>query len=399
MIKNHWKYKKIGEFAKVIGGGTPSKKNEAFFGGEISWITPKDLSNYNFKRIDKGATNLTKLGLKNSSAKLFPKDTVLFSSRAPIGYVAIAEKELCTSQGFRSLICNDKIAYSEYVYYLLKYNSSLIESKASGSTFKEISGTKLANIQLPLPNISVQKKISIILSNYDDLIENNLRRIQILMNINQKIFQKWFVNFDFFSHKGNHLKKSELGKIPHNWKIKKLLDVADISWGDTNVTKASYVDEGYPAYSASGMDGKLPYYDYERDAVILSAIGANCGFTWFASGKWSCIKNTIRIFSNTDELSNEFIFYYSYGKDFWPKRGSAQPFISQGDIQKLSIIVPTKKLLDEFTNLAKNNLKLINILTNANDYLKTIRDILLNKLLSNKIDISNLDIEENNKVA
>ena len=97
----------IGEIAEIIGGGTPSTKNEDNFGGDIPWITPKDLSDHNEMYISKGERSITKIGLENSSAKLLPANSILFTSRAPIGYVALAKNEITTNQGFKSLVLKD----------------------------------------------------------------------------------------------------------------------------------------------------------------------------------------------------------------------------------------------------------------------------------------------------
>ena len=124
------------------------------------------------------------------------------------------------------------------------------------------------------------------------------------------------------------------------WKRVKLGEVADLTWGDTATTKAKYTDTGYLAYSASGPDGLLPYADFDREGVVLSAIGADCGETWLAKGKWSCIKNTIRFWSKCDDVNTAFLYWRTKGKNLWPKRGSAQPFISQGDARAMEITYP-----------------------------------------------------------
>lgn len=123
-----------------------------------------------------------------------------------------------------------------------------------------------------------------------------------------------------------------------------LQDILDIQWGDTKTTKASYVSNGYLAYSATGPDGFLERFDYDREGIVLSAIGANCGSTFFASGKWSCIKNTIRIFPRSDDVDLKYFFYMTKARDFWPIRGSAQPFISQTDIRELYVQIPEIKV-------------------------------------------------------
>ncbi len=119
-----------------------------------------------------------------------------------------------------------------------------------------------------------------------------------------------------------------------------LQEVLDIQWGDTKTTKASYVPNGFLAYSATGPDGFLKKFDYDREGIVLSAIGANCGSTFFASGKWSCIKNTIRIFPKNDSIDLKYFFYMTKAPDFWPIRGSAQPFISQTDIREMYVQIP-----------------------------------------------------------
>src|SRR5690606_6583639 len=147
-IPEGWEVNAIGDAATVVGGGTPSTKEKSYYTENgISWLSPKDLSGYDWKFISRGATDITELGLQNSSAKLMPKGTVLFSSRAPIGYIAIAENEICTNQGFKSLIPNKGVP-TEYLYQFLKSNADSIDSVTSGSTFKEVSGSALIGIEI-----------------------------------------------------------------------------------------------------------------------------------------------------------------------------------------------------------------------------------------------------------
>lgn len=169
-----WKECSLSEIGTVVGGATPStKKIENYENGTIAWITPKDLSNFNGRYICKGGRNITDLGLRSCSTQLLPKHTVLFSSRAPIGYTAIAGNELCTNQGFKSIIPGENTDYL-FLYYLLKYNKDNIENMGSGTTFKEVSGTAMRNIKVKIPvDITVQKKIAGILDAIDSLIENN----------------------------------------------------------------------------------------------------------------------------------------------------------------------------------------------------------------------------------
>jgi len=147
-----WREGTIGELGTVVGGSTPSKaKVEYYTDNGIAWITPKDLSLDKSKFITHGADDITELGLRNSSATVMPAGTVLFSSRAPIGYIAIADGEVTTNQGFKSVIPNNNIG-TAFVYYFLKNALPTIENMASGSTFKEISGSAMRNVPAIIPD-------------------------------------------------------------------------------------------------------------------------------------------------------------------------------------------------------------------------------------------------------
>lgn len=169
----NWKTCTIGDLGAVIGGATPSTKKAENYGGTISWITPKDLAGLTGRFISHGERNITEQGLKSCSAQLIPAHTVLFSSRAPIGYIAIAEQEVCTNQGFKSVVPNKGTDYM-FLYYLLKYNKGKIENLGSGTTFKEVSGSTMRSIEVSVPEtIEEQRRIAAVLSALDDKIEKN----------------------------------------------------------------------------------------------------------------------------------------------------------------------------------------------------------------------------------
>lgn len=150
---NHsWPIGTICDLGTVVGGGTPSKSKAEYYTDKgIAWITPKDLSTNKSKFISHGENNITELGLKNSNATIMPKGTVLFSSRAPIGYIAIADGEVTTNQGFKSVVPKPEIG-TAFVYYFLKYNLPIIEGMASGSTFKEVSGSVMKSVPAQIPD-------------------------------------------------------------------------------------------------------------------------------------------------------------------------------------------------------------------------------------------------------
>lgn len=150
---------RIDSVTKVVSGGTPSTQNPEYWDGDIIWLTPKDLSGYKSVYISKGERNITELGYQKSSAQRMPKGSVLFTSRAPIGYVAIAEVNLCTNQGFKSFVPTEAIK-SEYLYQLLKMSKEKIINMASGATFKEISGSRIKELKIPIAPIELQEQFA-----------------------------------------------------------------------------------------------------------------------------------------------------------------------------------------------------------------------------------------------
>lgn len=175
-----WKQGTISDLGLVVGGSTPSKsKPEYYAENGIAWITPKDLSVNKSKFISHGANDITELGLKNSSASIMPEGAVLFSSRAPIGYIAIAAGEVTTNQGFKSVVPKPEIG-TPFVYYFLKHNLPIIESMASGSTFKEVSGNTMKNVPAVIPDTETLFK-------FNDFCKSIFVQQQILEQQNQSL--------------------------------------------------------------------------------------------------------------------------------------------------------------------------------------------------------------------
>lgn len=190
---SEWKEYKLGEIAEVVGGGTPRTSVASYWNGDIPWLTPKDLAGYKRTYISNGERYITEEGLKNSSAKELPKGTVLLSSRAPIGYLALANNTICTNQGFKSLIVKDKTANNLFIYYWLKANIEYLKSLGTGTTFEEISGSTVKEIDILLPPLPEQKAIASVLSSLDDKIDILHRQNTTLEGMAETLFRQWFV--------------------------------------------------------------------------------------------------------------------------------------------------------------------------------------------------------------
>ena len=157
-MKKNWEVKKLGEVCEVVNGGTPDTKVAEFWGGEHLWITPKDMGKLDSIFVDDTARKITDAGLKNSSAKKLPINSIILSSRAPIGHLAVNTKEISTNHGCKGIIPK-KVLLTLFLFYFLKNSVELLNSLGSGTTFKELSGSKLAEVKIPLPPLPEQRSI------------------------------------------------------------------------------------------------------------------------------------------------------------------------------------------------------------------------------------------------
>ena len=149
----------IKDIVEIVNGSTPSTKENSYWDGNIPWITPKDLSTFSGRYISRGERNITEEGYQSCSTTLVPQDTILLTSRAPIGYLAIAKNDLCTNQGFKSLICNQSKILPLYMFYWLSTKIDFLKSISGGATFKELSKSSLESVAINLPSITFQQHI------------------------------------------------------------------------------------------------------------------------------------------------------------------------------------------------------------------------------------------------
>ncbi|MBR3531674.1 MAG: restriction endonuclease subunit S [Bacteroidaceae bacterium] len=179
MIPKGWRVGTLSELGEIVGGSTPSKAKAHYYTKNgIAWLTPKDLSVSNCKFTAKGENDITQEGYDSCSAKIMPKGSVLFSSRAPIGYITIAKNDICTNQGFKSVV--PKLAGTAFIYYFLKFSTSEIENKATGSTFKEASGSLMKSLPAIVPT-------TIVLHNFEELMKPIFKKQEILEDESRRL--------------------------------------------------------------------------------------------------------------------------------------------------------------------------------------------------------------------
>ena len=398
-IMADWIERKISDIGTVVGGATPStKKPENYENGKIAWITPKDLSTFTGRYIERGERNITEVGLKSCSTQLLPKNTVLFSSRAPIGYVAIAANEVCTNQGFKSVVPNEKTD-PLFLFYLLKYNKDKIEGMGSGTTFKEVSGTTMKNIVVNVPtDKGVQEKIAAILGSIDDKIEENEQINKNLEEQSSTLFVNMFGHFidfldnsdiklgDLIESVDNRGKTPPLSDEPTDYPI---IDVRALSGNSriidyTNCTK--YVSK--ETYNNWFRSGHPKEYD-----ILISTVGSLAEIKIFL-GTTGCIAQNVVGF-RTKGISPLYLYQYlNYIKNDLVAYniGSVQPSIKVTHIIKHSIYVASKEDIEIFDSIARGITKKIFANCQENEALKQMRDTLLPKLMSGKLDVSDIEI-------
>ncbi|EGO63405.1 restriction endonuclease subunit S [Acetonema longum] len=270
-----WEMVKLKELATVVSGSTPKTSVSTYWNGEYNWITPAELSE-DTSIINETQRKITKLGVDHTGLKSFPKGTVLLSSRAPIGKVAIAGREMFCNQGFKNLICRDEL-HNKYLFWFLKGKTSFLNSLGRGATFKEISKAIVENIIIPLPPLEVQKKIAQTLGAASELIALRKKQSAELDNLIKSIFYDMFGD-PVINEKG--------------WEKKKVKEVCQVKIGPFGSLLHSndYIQGGIPLINPSHIiKGKLcadnmltiteekaqelAQYRMEKDDVVMGRRG------------------------------------------------------------------------------------------------------------------------------
>jgi type I restriction enzyme S subunit len=383
MSFSDWKPYKLGDIAEVVGGGTPSTTKSDYWGEKYPWLTPRDLSNYTQRFISRGERNITELGLKNSSAKLVPEGTVLLTSRAPIGYLAIASNEVCTNQGFKSFIVDEKKASNEFLFYLLKQNVEVLKQLGTGTTFAEISATTIRNLEFPFPDLKTQVRIAAILSSLDDAIELNQQINKTLEEMAKAIFKEWFVDFNFPNATGK-FQETEIGKMPVGWKLGKLNEVLEIKYGKDH----KHLESGeIPVYGSGGI---MRYADkalYEFESILIPRKGTLSNLFYINKPFWS----VDTMFYTKFKLANsgKYLFHLLQSLNLATMNvGSAVPSLTTEVLNNILIAIPTKEVLLKFEEVVSSLFEQIEQNIEENQSLINLRDTLLPKLMKGEININ-----------
>ncbi|MEW2002714.1 restriction endonuclease subunit S [Brevibacterium casei] len=380
-----WRQVALREVGQIVGGGTPKTSVSENFGDDYAWITPKDLSLQKSRYVSRGARNISTQGLMSSSAKLLPAGTVLMSSRAPIGLTAIAAQPVTTNQGCRSFIPGPGVD-SLFMYYLLGSMKPEFERRANGSTFKEISGSTLAEIEISLPSLLEQRTISATLGALDDKIESNRRAIAKLDELFHAMWRREYDGLPVESEAplSEHVTTqygltASASSDAYGDKFLRVTDINKQNWIDwTRVPFAPTDDTSKAKYSLSKGDllvarmadpGKSAIYDGGPTAVFAS---------YLVRLKPSSYEEALFIYGFLK--SSEYLDYATGAMT-----GSVQKNMNAKVIVAASLRWPDSSTLSRFAEHAGALRDKIAQIVEESSRLSTLRDALLSELLSGRI--------------
>lgn len=390
-----WENVKLKNVVSILGDGlhgTPKYD----INGDYFFINGNNLNNG--KILIKDSTKRSNAGEYDKYKKPLNDRTILVSINGTLGNIATYQDEKCLLGKSACYFNVLKSVSKSFMIYVVKntHFQWYIQTYATGATIKNVSLKAMREYRFHLPPLPIQRKIAGILSAYDDLIENNARRIAILEEMAQRIYIQWFVDFKYPGHENDKLVDSgtELGMIPDGWVVAELGERIIFQRGK-NITKRQIIEGEIPVVAA-GI--KPAYFHNQINAsspiVTISASGANAGFiNLYLIDIWASDCSFIN-----KEITDNIFYYYSLVKFRQDEitrlqRGSAQPHVYPKDIARIIIVDPKNIQIKIFETFADSIFNEIGILIKKNSNLRQTRDLLLPKLISGEVDVSDLNID------
>ncbi len=399
---------KIKELGKVYTGSTPSTKDETMWGDEYLFVKPSDMI-AGSRRVFNTEKKLTSIASKTSKGRLLPAGTTCIVCIGTIGKLCQLHKPAATNQQLNSIVV-DKLKYDpDYIYYLMSQSIPYVKVVEGGSASgrEHVKKSTFEEIELDILPFDEQKKVGKLIVNYDNLIENNNRRIAILENMSQILYRKWFVKFSFPGFENCQLKDSQLGQIPEGWEVKPVEECYKTSSGGTPSRKKPeyYGDEHWWTKTKELKDGFITSVDekiselglakssaklFPKDTVLLAMYGATIGRLGILTHESATNQACCALLPLNEMYSPWFIYLTLLAKrpDLLALgQGAAQQNISQQVIKGFKILSPERNTLKIFNETVEPMFREIELLLKSSNNLKQQRDMLLPKLTSGKINL------------
>ena len=376
-MRKGWTETSLGEIAEVIGGGTPSTAIAEYWDGDIVWLTPTEITSQHGKVVSDSIRKITDLGFKNSGAQMLPKDSVILTSRASVGYVALAGKDLCTNQGFQSLIPKQSVL-AKYLMFWIQQNRTEFESRSAGSTFKEISKSNVKSIKLHLPPLPEQKRIVDLISSVDSYIDALEKQAKISRILRNSILETQLVEFRRLY--GTVPLSSVCASGNHS--------IVDGPFG-SNLQRRDYIDSGIPVLKLQNVKegfilkknldyvSESKYLELKRHSfllgdIVMTKLGDPLGVSSIVSDidKGLIVADLVRI--RPESIDKNFLCMQINSKVIKfhlnrQQKGSTRPRINLGMVRELPIVNPP----------VNEVLKCINLISKFDDYIEFVHGLLL----------------------
>ena len=372
----------ISDLGKIVTGKTPSTKNPEFFHGNYQFVTPSDLDwkTYYCQSTERTINEEAKNPYRN---QFIPPDSVMVTCIGnTIGKCGISSGECLTNQQINTIIPKTGIN-PKFVYYLMIHNKEMIRGVGigGGSATPILNKTAFSKIRLRVPSENSWGYIASILSVYDDLIENNRRRIHLLERAARLLYKEWFIHLRFPGHE--HVPITD--GIPKGWERKALGDFAEIKggkqYGDNEL-------DGYgevPVFGGNGVQGYSLKCTHSGFLIVFGRVGANCGSVyWSYDGAWVNNNASSVVPDSHNELILQHLLHYDFGH---LRKGSAQPFIPNSILSTVQFLIPTEALAIKFCETIRKFRYQQRNLDHQIRLLAQARDLLLPRLMNGKVSI------------
>lgn len=405
--------------SRVTSGGTPSRKQPDYYSTDEAghlWIKSKELLD---SSISDSEEKISDLGLKKSSAKYVDEGSVLIAMYgANVGQLGWLKKPATVNQAICSLSVDKAVANNRWLFYKLLNDRHRLIAMAQGAAQQNISQAKIKSFEIEVPPIDVQNRIASILSAYDDLIENNTRRIEILEEMARRLYEEWFVHFRFPGHQEVSFKESELGDIPEGWEVTSLESFGTILTGKTpSKKKPELFGSEVPFIKLPDMHGQIFITEtteglslegeqsQRKKTVPANSLCVSCigtGGIVVITSEPSQTNQQINTIVPAQSDLREFLYFsaLSLRDDInnYGATGATMTNLSRGKFASLKVIAPCEELVSSYSTLTAPMFDRILNLQRANRNLRAQRDLLLPKLVSGEIDVSDIPMPEDKEV-
>lgn len=384
-LPKDWEMKKLGEVCEIKNGGTPKTSVSEYWNGKINWITPKDLGKLTQKYVNETPRKITALGLQKSSAKLIPDQSLILSTRAPIGHIAINNVKMATNQGCRGIIPLNEL-HNEYLYYFLTNSIKLLNNLGTGATFKELSTKALSYVQIPLPPLSEQKRIVAKLDKAFSAIERSRNIAEKNLQNAKELFQSKLQSiFD------DGKLKVETGE----WKEKTLQEVCDkiFAGGDKPAKCSKFITNelSVPIYSNGEKNkGLYGYTDTPKictPSITISGRGT-IGYSEIRREPFVPIVRLVTLLPNLSIIDINFLHYGIKNLDF-SNSGSSIPQLTVPMVKEYLIQLPPlseqQHIVEILDTLSAETKKLELIYQQKLDSLEELKKSILQKAFNGEL--------------